>query len=397
MDGAIGNYLVTADQIQIVPAISVIILIPIIDRCIYPLFGKIRCLDTQLKRIITGGVMAGVAFVISGLLELKLETTYPLVPRSGAAQVRIFNPRDCQVSVVVGNESLVMAPFGIFERNFDTRGNQSIFYNIDLSACGGGGVKRGEGFLMAVEGQARSYVLATTPFFYEDFVNKTTSGNPAIRVLNYNEIKSKVTRVELSGVNYVFETGGSRIDVTPVGEFSPGTYRVIVNGKFVESIVVKIGGVYTLQTHVTDNSTKISLTTVTPPNSVHIAWLLPQYIVISISEVLFSVTGLEFAFTQAPGTMKSILQASWLLTIAFGNLIVVVVAKARLFERQASEFFMFAGLMAVDMLVLAIMGKFYRYRNYDAQSIGSDESLQVIRGPDGESIRLCGFDDETNP
>jgi dipeptide/tripeptide permease len=37
---------------------------------------------------------------------------------------------------------------------------------------------------------------------------------------------------------------------------------------------------------------------VTPPNSLHIAWLLPQYIVLSAGEVLFSITSLAFAFTQ---------------------------------------------------------------------------------------------------
>jgi dipeptide/tripeptide permease len=32
--------------------------------------------------------------------------------------------------------------------------------------------------------------------------------------------------------------------------------------------------------------------------------------------------------------MKSVLQAGWLLTTAFGNVIVVIVAKAKFFESQ---------------------------------------------------------------
>jgi solute carrier family 15 (oligopeptide transporter), member 1 len=67
-------------------------------------------------------------------------------------------------------------------------------------------------------------------------------------------------------------------------------------------------------------------------------WLLPQYIIITMGEVMFSVTGLEFAFTQAPASMKSVLTAAWLLTVAFGNLIVVIVAEAKAFESQASIF-----------------------------------------------------------
>ena len=49
--------------------------------------------------------------------------------------------------------------------------------------------------------------------------------------------------------------------------------------------------------------------------------------------------------------MKSVLQAAWLLTVAFGNIIVIIVAEAKAFEEQASEFFMFAGLMLVDTLI----------------------------------------------
>jgi solute carrier family 15 oligopeptide transporter 1 len=37
---------------------------------------------------------------------------------------------------------------------------------------------------------------------------------------------------------------------------------------------------------------------VTPYSSVHMMWLLPQYFIITAGEVMFSVTGLQFSFTQ---------------------------------------------------------------------------------------------------
>jgi len=109
-----------------------------------------------------------------------------------------------------------------------------------------------------------------------------------------------------------------------------------------------------------DNSLSSMSFTVTEPNSVHMLWLLPQYIVITIAEVMFSVTGLEFSFAQAPGSMKAVIQAAWLLTVAFGNLIVVFITEFVKLGSQSKEFFLFAGLMFVDMIVFAIMAYFYK-------------------------------------
>merc|ERR1711874_416212 len=64
----------------------------------------------------------------------------------------------------------------------------------------------------------------------------------------------------------------------------------------------------------------------------------------------FSVTGLEFSFSQAPDSMKSVLQAAWLLTTAFGNVIVILIAESKAFDDRASEFLMFA-YMAVFMFL----------------------------------------------
>lgn len=68
---------------------------------------------------------------------------------------------------------------------------------------------------------------------------------------------------------------------------------------------------------------------------------------------MFSITGLQFSFTQAPESMKSVLQGFWMLTVAFGNLIVVAVTGAKFFDDQTYEFFLFAGLMFVDMIIFA--------------------------------------------
>lgn len=64
--------------------------------------------------------------------------------------------------------------------------------------------------------------------------------------------------------------------------------------------------------------------------------LLPQYIIITMAEIMFSITGLEFSYSQAPSSMKSVMQACWLLTTAFGNLIVIIIEAAVPFENHVS-------------------------------------------------------------
>ncbi len=54
----------------------------------------------------------------------------------------------------------------------------------------------------------------------------------------------------------------------------------------------------------------------------NIAWQLLAYTIITAAEILISITGLEFAYTQAPKSMKSTLMAFWLLTIFVGNIFV---------------------------------------------------------------------------
>ena len=66
------------------------------------------------------------------------------------------------------------------------------------------------------------------------------------------------------------------------------------------------------------------------------------------------IAGLEFSYSQAPSSMKSVLQTFWLLTVAFGNISVIVVVEAKAFNYQASEFF-FAALMLLDAFIMIFL------------------------------------------
>jgi POT family proton-dependent oligopeptide transporter len=56
-----------------------------------------------------------------------------------------------------------------------------------------------------------------------------------------------------------------------------------------------------------------------------IGWQFVAYIILTCAEVMVSITALEFAYTQAPKKMKSIIQSVQLLSISLGNVIAAVV------------------------------------------------------------------------
>lgn len=96
---------------------------------------------------------------------------------------------------------------------------------------------------------------------------------------------------------------------------------------------------------------------------VSVLWQIPQYVLITSGEVLFSITGLEFAYSQAPHSMKSVVQSVWLLTVAAGNLVTVVIV-AIIGDRlsKANEFFFFAGGCVFAMLLMMWLGSSFKYR-----------------------------------
>jgi proton-dependent oligopeptide transporter, POT family len=84
--------------------------------------------------------------------------------------------------------------------------------------------------------------------------------------------------------------------------------------------------------------------------SLSVAWQLVPYIVLEAGEVMVSATALEFAFAQAPASMKSIIMSFWLMTIAGGHFLVAVFTslnKNFVHARGASEFYFYAVLMFV--------------------------------------------------
>merc|ERR1711879_186569 len=94
-------------------------------------------------------------------------------------------------------------------------------------------------------------------------------------------------------------------------------------------------------------------------NDVSLLWIIPQFFVITVAEVMISITGLEFAYTQAPITLKSVLTSFWLLTVSVGNIVVIIVAEGKIMPSQVAEYLLFAGLILGANVIFVLLAVFY--------------------------------------
>jgi POT family proton-dependent oligopeptide transporter len=99
------------------------------------------------------------------------------------------------------------------------------------------------------------------------------------------------------------------------------------------------------------------------PEKLWFAWQIIAYLLLTIAEVMVSITGLEFAYTQAPVRMKSTIMGVWLLVISLGNVLVAFLAGFQDLSR-VNFFWTFAGLSAAAALVFGIRAYFYVQKDY---------------------------------
>jgi proton-dependent oligopeptide transporter, POT family len=102
--------------------------------------------------------------------------------------------------------------------------------------------------------------------------------------------------------------------------------------------------------------------------TLNILWQILPYIVLTVAEILVSTTGLEFAYTQAPREMKSVVQSLWLLNSTLANVAVAIAAALNIFTGSA-QFFFYAGMAALAGVGMALMARKYKVRDYFQQAV----------------------------
>lgn len=153
------------------------------------------------------------------------------------------------------------------------------------------------------------------------------------------------------------------VDTTCVTDFiwNDKDGKVALKDAVVEDFAFSPGSIWTLMIHYDEktNECKIRYGQDSNGNEVNIFLLVPQYVVITIGEVMNSATGLEFAYTQAPPSMKSVVQSFWLLTTCVGNIIDIFFVEIKLAPTQTGEYFVLALIMFGASLIFVFLSMFY--------------------------------------
>jgi POT family proton-dependent oligopeptide transporter len=96
-----------------------------------------------------------------------------------------------------------------------------------------------------------------------------------------------------------------------------------------------------------------------------ILWQLAPYLLLTVAEILVSTTGLEFAYSQAPHSMKGTLMSLWNLTVTAANLAVALASALNIFSGSA-QFFFYAAMAAAAGCALGLIARGYVTRDYFA-------------------------------
>ncbi|KAK9499515.1 hypothetical protein O3M35_002540 [Rhynocoris fuscipes] len=381
MDGSInGWFTIQPDQMQTINPVLVLIFIPIFESFIYPLLAKLRLVRTPLQKLSVGGILAALAFLISGVLDLYIEKDKAIVPDAGQAQLRLYNTFNCPIHLNSPDFNLnsTLPSLDTIEfLHIPVANKKTLKLNAAFDeSCKSNNTSAFSGNVEVQNKQISSYMF-TSPFSLQtlnitgtDEVQKSSVGYAKLKILYAEKDSIEVMLKGPADLN--IRVNNYKSDVTDIK--TRGIYTLVVNGtELSPKIELLPGGFYTYLITKTDNLVSGKAFIITKPNSVNLMWQMPQYLVITFAEIMFSITGLEFSFTESPQSMKSVISSIWLLTDSLGNVIVLVVEGLEIFESEAYEYFLFAGLMAAVMIIFILIAIRYKYEH-----VNSDENDENV-------------------
>ncbi|GMT07867.1 hypothetical protein PENTCL1PPCAC_30041, partial [Pristionchus entomophagus] len=485
MDCNVFGILLLPDQMQTLNAVLILCFIPLFQVAVYPLFSM--CFNlTPLRKMVVGGWLAALSFLITGFVQLQVNTTLPQLPSNGQGFISFMNVYDttytCNISIwqlgpdnkPIGDatylapdtsmvdipdqgKSTFHVPSGKTSFKIDYDGNckqqktetvtvdlldKKEVYYVSVGPLGtvfgkaatskpteGTGefsmgitmfTEDGYNSHLCVCRQESKYFDKKNPcdpqspadfYYWETDYNhhngkttddrgdylpvqnptKSTSKTPpatSFATYQFKPVKPGKWRLYYlrSVVKDVDIPTPPKADVTPNISYTGFEFNTTGQGGVYSYVVTGKGNINGMDNNpwgVIDSGMNTAhVYQVVQDNQVNILWQVPQIVVLTAAEILFSITGYEFAYSQSAVSMKSVVQALWLLTTAIGDAIIVLITALDLFDDMAVQFFAYAGLMFIVICIYALMAIFYYdyhyYTKADDEEEDDEEEIKEI-------------------
>lgn len=327
-----GGLYIVPDQVVLLNPFFVLSLVPIFS-LIYKFFNQKfgKNTVTTLRKISIGLALTAVSYVFSAMLQEKIDETSTFI-----------NQKPEIMTLKVLNMDSAMDHFGLSAgekqnpmyldyqenknlENLLNKPDDDIQYNLkNLEPISSGGKIH----TLAIFSPNHTIV-------YEEFKMKDENGKSNLILLSDAKVKFRflpadnwdTLTADFDVTNFV--AGNYKFNSDQQICLKNGAYSLFVLGletgkKLTFNPKVEIGtsGAYTITYLKEINQLKI--TTDINPSTLSILWIVPQFFMITVSEIMVSISGLEFAYNQSPKSLKSVVTSFWLFTHCAGNIFVVL-------------------------------------------------------------------------
>jgi solute carrier family 15 (oligopeptide transporter), member 1 len=298
MSGDIGFMEIKPDQMQVINPLLILVFIPLYEVLFYPLLSLIG-VRRPLQKLTIGGILAGVAFVISAIVEINLENTYPVLPQSNEGQFRIFNGKSCDYSFtsnITEIPTFSLRANQLFEEKFiKVDGEKGTSFQVTVASATPASCQADIGAVKTFnlpEKSARSFFMfgesiesanQVNSTMFEDSAEKSRNGRPLLRVLANIHSNSQIKLMDSKDNLRYNETK----EFIGQDDYPASTYKVFIGDReILTEMEMKLGGVYTLIINERGtNDFAATLNVISEPNSMNMLWLIPQYVVMTLGEV----------------------------------------------------------------------------------------------------------------
>lgn len=383
----IGTYRMPPEVTSSINPLLILILIPLFEFVIYPFLNRKNILKATWSRMVLGMALGCISFIIYGAVNISVEQN---LLDSQQVQLNIYNTENCIASCsghwlpkinVPPGQSYKLEALNINEKN--------VTHKLKIEC----GLISEEIDVVLKEKHETTLVI---------YPHKIVSLKPTLEYLKNKDAEAKVriitdTLASPHEIQIPFQLVYKNLIKTisfndEASEFtilSPQNYTILRNNITSGMADIRQDGVYIILA----NGENTTLFNMTSPSTTHVAWLFPQYLIITTGEVLFSVSSMDFAYTEAPTSMKSVMQAANLFTITVGLWMFAIFTKisaaSGIFDYRASnEAFTYAVGMGINTIIFYFLARYYENRKEELKKDQTKKSITPRENPAYQQEKL---------